>query len=220
MSVQSDKQRLAELQLLLAKAEKAPLVADLDRVGWVYQAYATNASLLYRHITNPHQDFDVAIETRVPGFKPEIYRRYYAEMIRLIMNYSASAASLVYHMRILSDKMKGANPEVYEELIERRNWLADTSVNDFIKRLRNLCFITVFQPSPARCPIRRATDRIDFDTLLDPDQLAIWDGWKGKSKEYMEQNNPISLSKTIAEYDDLVRPFLRLGVRRAQNGVL
>ncbi len=207
MSVESDKQRLVELQAMLAKAEKAPLLADLDRVGWVYQAYASNASLLYRQITDPHPDFEVAIETRVPGFKPEIYRKYYAEMIRLILNYSASAASLVDHMRILSDKMEGANPDVYEELIERRTRLADTSVNDFVKRLRNFVLHYGLPIITGQISHTQGDDRIEFDTLPDPDQLRIWGGWKGKSREYMEQNNPISLSKTIADYDDLVRPF-------------
>jgi hypothetical protein len=201
----ADYVRLKQLREELKQASKAPFVPDIDRVGWTFQAYLANAQHLLKHIEQPHSDFTIAIETRVPGNRPEIYRRYQAELYRLLLNYSASTSSLVDHTRILEQKLEKSNPGAHLDLVSRRRVVSDTGVAHFVKNLRNFVLHCDLPSTAGGTSFRKGDDRYRFDTLLTTSQLLDWGGWDKESKKFLIDKDQVSLSMTVIDYDTLVQ---------------
>lgn len=207
MDKQPDAAKLVHLRNELRKADQAPFVPDLDRVGWIYQAYTKNANELLSHIRVPHPDFQTAVETRVPGKNPQIYTEYYAELIRLLMNYSALVKALVEHSRIVERKLKVTNPVSHKEYRRRLDKILGQGITHFVQKLRDLVLHADLPTTTSEMSFSQGEPGIQFDIALDCAGLLTWSGWKHRAKAFIQEREFISLTNSIMEYDALIRPY-------------
>jgi len=197
--------RLTQLREEFRKKSQAPFVPDLDRVGWIFQAYVGNAQELMRHIRNPHPDFFLALETRAPGDQPEIYRQFTAELYRLLLNYVASTSTLIDYIRVLEGKLKDANPEVHRQILQGRKPISESDIAHFVKTMRNLMIHRDLPATRGTTSWNQHDNQIRFDTTLPISVLLERDGWYRGSKEFMNGKDQISLADTILQYDSMVQ---------------
>jgi hypothetical protein len=202
----TDDVRLAYLRKELAEVNKAPLVPDLDRSGWVYKAYQRNAADLLRYIQIPHPNFHIALQTRVPSDNPEIYNHYHAELLRLLLNYVASVMALVEHTRHMERKLQVANPETHRSYRRRLDKVIEEGVTHFVQDLRDFVLHVDLPTTSGRTSFTQG-EGVKFDILLDAVGLLRWRRWSPKAKEYLKQTDTISLANAVIEYDRLVAAF-------------
>jgi hypothetical protein len=208
VSETSDRDKLSELKAELSIVSQSPFIPDLDRVGLVYRAYQKNTVEFLTHIQVPHSDFIIALQTRAPGENPHIYFDFHAELLRLMLNYSAAIGTLIDHTRRTMDGLKVTDPEVYREYSSRKTEVAASGVAVFIKNLRNY-MIHYSLPSIANQTSFSQNDGGFFDNLLDTKTLLEWDRWGEASKVFMQDKEWISLSKTIIDYNGLIDSLYR-----------
>lgn len=209
MSETSDRDKLSELKAELSIVSQSPFIPDLDRVRSVYTAYQKNTVELLTHIQVPHSDFIIALQTRVPGENPQIYYDFHAELLRLMINYSATIGSLIDHSRRTMDGLKVTDPEVHREYSRRVAEVTESGIAAFVKDLRNYMFHYDLPSTANQTSFSQNGGGFSFDNRLNTEKLLLWEKWSVGSKVFMQGKESISLSQTITGYDELIANLYR-----------
>lgn len=134
------------------------------------------------------------------------------EVTRLLHNFLAGAKTLVDHTRVFKNEMyKGKNFEkVYQEKLERD--LSDSPIVSFVQDLRNYVLHKQLPITSAEFSFKGGKgDTIkDYDSTikLNVDRLREWDGWKRKSRVYLDAlDDKVKIKEVAEQYEVAIRSF-------------
>lgn len=127
--------------------------------------------------------------------------QFQIEIIRLLHNYLASVKSLVEHTRIMVREVHGGTEFSREYELKKQEVFENSPLSHFIQKLRDCVLHTgIIDPI--------AEKKEANSILLDLTSLRSWNGWKGKSKEYLENaKDDINLYEIIVAYGSFVIDF-------------
>ncbi|MCX6681043.1 MAG: hypothetical protein NTX42_11875 [Methanothrix sp.] len=139
--------------------------------------------------------------------------QFQIEVIRLFHNYLASVKSLIDHTRIMVNEVYGNNDFSKEYILKIKDVFANSSLARFVQDLRNYILHKGIPVMLAQMKSKESEETNSI--LLDLSSLRSWDGWKAKSKEYLNNaKDHINLYEIIVAYESLVINFFDWFQRR------
>lgn len=141
---------------------------------------------------------------------------FHMEIIRLLHNYLASVKSLVDHTRIIIEEVHGSNEFSNEYKLKKEEMFDNSALSHFVQELRNYILHKGIPNTFAQEKFKTPTDsETTSSIILDLSSLRSWNGWRSKSKEYLNAaRDDIDLYEIIVSYGSLVIDFYNWFSRR------
>ena len=176
-----------------------------DAWGIVASAMATNERQLLEAIEAPTEDQDLAIEIMRNVGGSGIGKKFIGDVYRLLHNYLASVATLVYHSRNLLRHYPDSN--FVQEYERRLKTVRSEPVTKFVQDLRNVLVHHGLPNLRRELTFSGSLEGAEgtFTIRLDRDQLLGIERFTTEARTYLEaQDEEFPLRDPIAHYAGLV----------------
>lgn len=140
----------------------------------------------------------------------EVLRHFQMDIMRLLHNFLASAATLIDHTRIVTRELYQGRR--FEQEYQRRmdGVFSRSAVAGFVKGLRNWMLHKGLVPVVVRLSVTGTDGGLVSSVVLDLNELKTWEKWGSRAKAYLAgaRADP-PLSEVVESYTDLVVQFYR-----------
>jgi hypothetical protein len=211
-----DFKRYEFLKEQIESSEGWKIEAGTRNLGTSYYIFMSN----YNQLKNGLELFDSKASSKLWAIKNrDKMDLFQTEIIRLFHNYLASVKSLVEHTRIIVREIHGSNEFSRECELKIKEIFGNSTLSHFIQDLRNYILHKGIPRIFARMKPRESMkSEVTSSIMLELSSLRSWDGWKAKSKEYLnDAKDDLNLYEIIVAYGSLVIDFYNWFLKRQEE---
>lgn len=211
--------RITELRSELAILEKSPSYREWELLNNAYVAYIQNADDLIAHVEIPQHDPFLAIKLMDADPTPEVKRSYQQELLRFLLNYCATASTLVDHSRNFIRRYEQIEPHLVKEYESRKDAVTGQKVAHFIQGLRNYMLHYQLPSISNSMSFTNQVNSRSFAIRLDCAALSKWKKWKPQARSYMENKDSVVLLDAVQDYTSAIQELYQWLFSLAQDTV-
>jgi hypothetical protein len=135
-----------------------------------------------------------------PDLTSEEKRSYRQAIFRLLLNYCATASTLVDHSRRFIRRYESIFPDLVGEYERRKNVVVQQAVAHFVQDLRNYMLHYRLPSLTHNLSLTLEGGSIPFTVQFNCAMLAEWSKWSSQAKAYMADKESIVLREAMQEY--------------------
>jgi hypothetical protein len=140
----------------------------------------------------------------------EVLGQFQREIMRLLHNFLASAATLIDHTRTITRELYEEHRFLQEYEREMTGVFSQSSIAGFVRGLRNWMLHKGLVPVVVQLSFAVPNDTSVSSVVLDLGEMTSWDGWDSRAKAFLaEATSDPRLSDVVESYAVLVLRFYR-----------
>lgn len=199
----ADQTRFHRIQIIQNQIDDHPAKAAWDewqRLLSVYAAFIGNSNELITLLRAPQKDPKLIFDVLNPAAPRGPQLKYQDEIFRMLINYCATASTLIDHTRTLLEPYFKIDPNFEAEYQDKKKDILELPATGFVHDLRNYLLHRRLPSMSMSTSYRSDETGISFAFMLDRGSLTQWDGWKSGAKTFMNDRDTFTLLEPVNLY--------------------
>lgn len=141
---------------------------------------------------------------------------FQVEYLRRLHNYVSSVYSIIKHsQRVVNKYGEDDFAEHYSDELEDRDLIEK---GEFLRQLRHYTQKRKLPPISSKMSWTREEGEMEFDMVIDKEDMLDWDGWNSDAEDYLESlGDEIDLDAQINQYQEEITDFYDWFFRYMEN---